>query len=53
VLCQYGKDRLPQNLQIEGERPVLDVAKVEANGVIAFQVGASADLPEPGEPWRH
>lgn len=33
---QYGGDGLPQDLQIEGERPVLDVAEVEADGVIAL-----------------
>jgi hypothetical protein len=50
---QYGGDRLPQDLQIQAERPVLDVAQVESNGVNALQVGASADLPEPGETWGH
>ena len=33
---QYRRHRLPQDQQIEGQRPVFDIAKVEADGVVAF-----------------
>ena len=38
--------RLPEDLEIEGERPVLHVAKVEPHGILSAQVGSSVDLPE-------
>src|SRR3954447_24659299 len=40
---------LPEDHQVEGERPVLDVADVDAHRVVPGEVRAAADLPEPGE----
>src|SRR3954447_15009929 len=40
---------LPENHQVEGERPVLDVADVDAHRVVPGEVRATADLPEPGK----
>src|SRR3954447_10862644 len=48
---QHGKDRLPEDLQVEGERPVLDVVEVESDAVLPRQVGPAADLPEARDPW--
>jgi hypothetical protein len=50
---QYCGDRLPQDLEIEAERPVFDVAQVKANSVIALKVGASTDLPQASKTRGH
>ena len=42
-------ERLPENLQVERERPVLHVPEVQAHGLVPGQVGAAAHLPQAGE----
>src|ERR1035438_10801440 len=44
---------LPQDLEVQSERPVLHVPQVEPDGVLPAQVGSPVDLPEPGQPGRH
>ena len=43
-----GADGLPEDGEVGGERPVLDVVEVEPDAVLPGQVGASADLPQSG-----
>src|SRR3954451_16375387 len=45
-----GADGLPKDHEVEGQRPVLDVAHVDAHRVVPGEVGATADLPQAGEP---
>src|SRR3954453_3244329 len=40
---------LPEDHEVEGQRPVLHVAYVDAYGVVPGEIGAAADLPEPRE----
>src|SRR6266487_1043554 len=40
---------LPENLQIEGERPVLDVAQIEPDRLLPGQIRPAADLPQAGQ----
>ena len=48
ALGQYGRSGLPQDEQVEGQGPVLDITKIEADRVITFEIGPSADLPQAG-----
>src|SRR3954447_18303925 len=50
---QDGEDRLPEDLQVERERPVLDVVEVEPDAVLPGQVGPAADLPQPRDARLH
>src|SRR6478672_663376 len=45
--------RAEENLQVEHERPVVDVPEVKAQGLLPGEVAAAADLPEAGEPRSH
>src|SRR5688500_14783807 len=45
-----GPDRLPEDHEVEGQRPVLDVADVDAHGIVPGEVRPAAHLPEAGEP---
>jgi hypothetical protein len=45
--AEHGKEGSPQDEQVKGEGPVLDVAEIEAERVLTAEVRASADLPEP------
>src|SRR5215217_43686 len=40
------KQRLPNYQSVECQRPVLDVAQVEAHGLIPLKVSPTADLPQ-------
>src|SRR5437899_11357016 len=46
-----GRDRLGQDEEVVGERPVLDVEEVSAHVLVERDVAASSDLPEPRDPW--
>src|SRR5690349_19668451 len=47
--AQDGPHGLPEDHQVEGEGPVLDVADVDAYRLVPGEVGASADLPQAGD----
>src|SRR4051812_16730814 len=51
--AQDGPHGLPEDHQVEGERPVLDVADVDAHRLVPRQVRAAADLPEAGDARLH
>src|ERR1700760_2264473 len=40
---------LPKDLQVEQERPVLDVPEIEPDRFLPGQIGSAADLPQPGD----
>src|SRR5215472_1262731 len=42
------RPRLPQDEQVERERPVLDVAKVQPDRFLPGQIGPAVDLPQAG-----
>src|SRR3954451_11266854 len=46
---QHRPDGLPEDHEVERQRPVLDVADVDPHRVVPREVGPAADLPEPGE----
>src|SRR5580700_3870089 len=46
----HGGAGLPENLQVERERPVLHVPQVEPDRVLVAQVRPAVDLPESGHP---
>src|SRR3954468_16448353 len=46
--AEDGAGGLEEDLGVEGESPVLDVAQVEADGLLPGQVAAAGDLPEAG-----
>lgn len=46
---QNGIARLPQDEDVEGRRPVVDVVEVQANGLLPCQVRPAAHLPQTGE----
>src|SRR5262252_3616149 len=43
--CRPG---LPEDLQVEGQRPVFDVTHVKPDRLVPGQVRAPADLPQTG-----
>lgn len=47
---QDDLDRLEQDLQVQGEGPVLHVEQVEAQRLLPGQARAPVDLPHPGHP---
>src|SRR5579863_426269 len=48
-----GGNGLGENLQIESERPPVDVLQVEHHPAVECQIAAPADLPEPRHARRH
>jgi hypothetical protein len=46
---QDRRPRLPQNLKIKHERPVLHIAELESHRVTPGQIRTPAHLPEPGD----
>src|SRR5580693_1097832 len=44
-----GPRGLPHDLQIQGQRPVLDVAQVQPDRFLPGEVGPPADLPQAGQ----
>src|SRR5690606_30540216 len=47
--AQDGGDRAEDELDVEPQRPVVDVAKVEAHPVLEVDLVSPRDLPEAGE----
>src|SRR5947208_3024355 len=47
--AQHRAGGLPENHEVERERPVLDVADVDAHRVVPGEIRAAADLPQAGE----
>src|SRR5215831_10597279 len=45
--CRPG---LPEDLQVEGQRPVLHVTQVKPDRLVPGKIRPSADLPQPGDP---
>src|SRR5262245_58424296 len=48
VAADHGPQRLAEDEQVLGDRPVVDVKEVEANGLAPRQRGAAGHLPQPG-----
>ena len=46
---EHGEEGLPQDQQIERERPVLHVSQIKAQGVLTAEIRAAADLPQAGQ----
>src|SRR5205809_5805847 len=47
----HGRNRLHQDLQVEPERPLIDVLHVQLHPLIKAEIAASVDLPETGDTW--
>src|ERR1700676_5136356 len=45
---EHGCKRLPQHHEVHHHRPVLDVQQVKSHRLLPWELGAAADLPEPG-----
>src|SRR3954454_21428679 len=50
---QDCSESLPKDHEVERQRPVLDVAKVDPHRVVPGQVGATAHLPQASETRLH
>ncbi len=49
-----GRDGLEQDLEVEPQRPLVDVAQIEGDPVVeVVDPGAAGDLPEPGDAGFH
>src|SRR3954452_3418916 len=51
--AQDRPDRLPEDHEVKGQRPVLHVADVDAHRVVPGEIGSPADLPEAGKAGLH
>src|SRR5687768_12225622 len=51
--AQNGADGLPEDHEVERQRPVLDISDVDPHRVVPREVRPTADLPEPGEAGLH
>src|SRR2546425_2814241 len=49
VQCQNDPEGAGDQLQVQPKAPGVDVLKVERQRLVEIQLGATADLPEPGE----
>src|SRR3712207_4917238 len=47
--AEDGPHGLPEDHEVEGQRPVLHVARVGPHGVVPREVRAPADLPQTGD----
>src|SRR5215211_1023295 len=46
-------DGLEEDPRVQGERPVLDVERVERERLVGRDVASTVDLPPPGQPGLH
>ena len=46
---QHRRRSLPQDLEVERQRPVLDVTQVESDRVVLLEIRSTTDLPESGQ----
>src|SRR5215468_1143889 len=45
----HGERRLPEDHEVESQRPVLHIAKVQPDRLVPGEITATADLPQTGE----
>ncbi len=49
-----GRDGLEQDLEVEPQRPLVDIAQIQRDPVVeVVDPGAAGDLPEPGDAGFH
>src|SRR5713226_8380008 len=49
TIGQHGRDRSPQDLQIETHGPIADVMQVKSHHIVERHLAAATDLPQAGQ----